>query len=401
MFKKITSLLLAVCMILCCAQFSVFALDEDREIENAKKAIRAAEKLDSIPGVFNDVSADEFLRAMTKLLPEGSQVKLSFVNAADFRIYNATSQKAGSIFANIQFECGVYKRRDMYTIKIPMLTGDAAIQNQDIEKLAADRKLVAAAFSNMSLPNENTKEFILKNAQGAVKNGSKVELLDDYKRVDSTATKKGSVKVTLKLTLNNDSTTYKVSNTLKLLEENTNTNTNTNTSTPNFTDVASDAYYANAVAWAVEKKITSGTSDTTFTPDANCTRAQILTFLWRAVGSPKATMGNPFTDVKTTDYYYDAAIWAYDMDMVEEGKFEANTPCTRAATVTYLWKNAGWPDASSESSFKDVSNNADYAEAVAWAVENKITSGISATEFGPDNICSRGQIVTFLNRALK
>ena len=177
-------------------------------------------------------------------------------------------------------------------------------------------------------------------------------------------------------------------------------NDSQNTSSPKFTDVASDAYYANAVAWAVEKKITSGTSDTQFSPDINCTRAQILTFLWRAVGSPKATVNNPFTDVKSTDYYYDAAIWAYEKGMVEKGEFNADTPCTRSSTVTYLWKNAGSPSASKKSSFKDVSSGADYAKAVSWAVKSNITSGISATEFGPDNICSRGQIVTFLNRAL-
>jgi len=168
-----------------------------------------------------------------------------------------------------------------------------------------------------------------------------------------------------------------------------------------FTDVSSDAYYAQAVSWAVEKNITSGTSETTFSPDDTCTRAQILTFLWRAVGSPKAESTNPFTDVNSGHYYYDAAVWAYQKGMVSEGKFSATTPCTRASTVMYLWKNAGSPDMGAVGTFTDVTADADYAKAVSWAVQNGITSGTSETTFSPDTTCTRGQIVTFLNRAIK
>ena len=169
----------------------------------------------------------------------------------------------------------------------------------------------------------------------------------------------------------------------------------------NFDDVKSDAYYADAVKWAVEKKITAGTSDTTFSPDDTCTRAQILTFLWRAVGSPKADTQNPFSDVSADDYYYDAAIWASEKGMVSSDKFEGNMPCTRSSTVTYIWKNAGCPPASVLGTFRDVDTGANYAGAVAWAVASGVTSGTSSAEFSPDMICSRGQIVTFLNRALK
>jgi len=167
-----------------------------------------------------------------------------------------------------------------------------------------------------------------------------------------------------------------------------------------FTDVKSDAYYANAVAWAIERQITAGTSDTTFSPDNTCTRAQILTFLWRAVGSPKMSGANPFSDVKQSDYYYDAALWANSKGMITGNTFAGNTPCTRSATVTYLWKNAGSPSAVYSGNFSDVSSGSDYAQAVAWAVNNGVTSGISATTFSPDTTCTRGQIVTFLMRAL-
>ncbi|MGN1122034.1 MAG: S-layer homology domain-containing protein, partial [Eubacteriales bacterium] len=167
-----------------------------------------------------------------------------------------------------------------------------------------------------------------------------------------------------------------------------------------FTDVKPTDWFADAVSWAVEKNITAGTSATTFSPEATCTRAQILTFLWRAVGSPKANIANPFDDVKAADYYYDAALWAKEKGFVSGSRFEGDTPCTRAYTVIYLWKNAGSPNVKPSDAFADVDKNADYAQAVAWALENGVTSGTSATTFSPELTCTRGQIVTFLKRAL-
>ncbi len=168
-----------------------------------------------------------------------------------------------------------------------------------------------------------------------------------------------------------------------------------------FTDVAPDSWYRDAVKWAIDRGITTGTSETTFSPDNTCTRAQILTFMWRAVGSPKVSSGNHFDDVKESDYYYDAARWAYEKGMVTGSKFEGDTPCTRSATVVYLWKNAGSPYTSYHGTFADVTAGSDFASAVAWAVENGVTSGTSETTFSPDMTCTRGQIVTFLKRALR
>ena len=167
----------------------------------------------------------------------------------------------------------------------------------------------------------------------------------------------------------------------------------------NFSDVKADDYFAGPVQWAVEKGITSGTSATTFSPYENCTTAQILTFLWRASGSPKPTTANPFSDVESGDYYADAAVWAYEKGMVSGTAFGGNTPCTRSMAVTYMWKAAGSPGAKA-ASFTDVSAEAEYAGAVAWAVEQGVTSGTSDTTFSPDDICTRGQIVTFLYRGM-
>ena len=124
-----------------------------------------------------------------------------------------------------------------------------------------------------------------------------------------------------------------------------------------------------------------------------------MTFLWHANGSPEPTAANPFADIQTGDYFYKAALWAAEKGLVSGSTFGANTDCTRAMTVEYMWKAAGSPNAKA-SSFTDVPANADYAQAVAWAVEQGITAGTSATTFSPDSVCTRGQIVTFLYRGL-
>ena len=160
---------------------------------------------------------------------------------------------------------------------------------------------------------------------------------------------------------------------------------------PSFTDVKTGDYFADPVLWAVEKKITAGTSATTFSPNATCTQSQILSFLWRAKGEPK-----PTGTVSGTQYYATAAQWAKEQGLTDN--FSAEADCTRAMVVTYLWKLAGSPNAGT-SDFTDVPANADYAQAVAWAVEQGITSGTGNGQFSPNSICSRGQIVTFLYRA--
>lgn len=164
-----------------------------------------------------------------------------------------------------------------------------------------------------------------------------------------------------------------------------------------FDDVPSTAYYADAVNWAVAQGITNGTTETTFSPNNTCTTANIITFLWRANGSPEPKVSNPFSDVQTGQYYAKAAVWAYEKDMVTGRTFGGNANCTRAATMKYLWILSGRPSSSSNP-FTDVSNNADYAQAVAWAVAQGVTNGKTATTFAPDDTCTRGQIATFLLR---
>ena len=165
-----------------------------------------------------------------------------------------------------------------------------------------------------------------------------------------------------------------------------------------FTDVADTSPFATAINWAVEQGITTGLTNTTFGPGEKCTNGQILTLLWRASGSPEPTIDNPFTDSISASFQK-AAVWAYEKGLVSGTVFGASTPCTRAMTVEYLWKAAGSPATAENASFSDVPANAGYAQAVAWAVENGVTSGTGNGQFSPDNTCTRGQIVTFLYRA--
>ena len=168
-----------------------------------------------------------------------------------------------------------------------------------------------------------------------------------------------------------------------------------------FTDVAETSAYYEGILWAVEKGITTGRTETTFVPGENCTEANILTFLWRAEGEPKAeTTENPFGEaVSETAYYYGAALWAYEMGMIDE-TFAPNTACTRAQAVRFMWIDAGSPADVEAASFTDVAADADYAAAVNWAVDRGVTNGTGdGTTFSPENVCTRGQIVTFLYRA--
>ena len=160
-----------------------------------------------------------------------------------------------------------------------------------------------------------------------------------------------------------------------------------------FADVAETAYYKDPVAWAVDKGITNGTSDTAFSPNNTCTRAQIITFLWRAAGSPEPKSACSFTDINAGAYYEKAVTWAAEQGMASGDKFGPNDPCTREMAVEFMWKQAGSPKAPA-ANFTDVNS-----DAVNWALEKGVTKGTSDTTFSPNNTCTRGQIVTFLWRA--
>ena len=172
-----------------------------------------------------------------------------------------------------------------------------------------------------------------------------------------------------------------------------------------FTDVKTGEYYADAVAWAVKQGVTAGATETTFAPYDTCTRAQTVTFLWRAAGSPApAAKENPFTDVKEGAYYYDAVLWAVENGITggtSATTFSPNTTVTRAQVVTFLYRAAKSPAVTGESAFTDVASDAYYEDAVVWAVENEITDGVNETSFAPAQSCTRAQIVTFLFRSYK
>ena len=172
-----------------------------------------------------------------------------------------------------------------------------------------------------------------------------------------------------------------------------------------FVDVPAGSYYEDAVDWAVENGITQGTDDTHFSPDGICTRAQAVTFLWRAAGSPEPeTRAMPFADVPVGSYYYDAVLWAVENGITKgtsDTTFSPNMTCTRAQIVAFLWRSEKSPAAGTANPFADVKSTAYYADAVLWAVKENITKGTTSTTFSPNADCTRAQIVTFLWRCKK
>ena len=172
-----------------------------------------------------------------------------------------------------------------------------------------------------------------------------------------------------------------------------------------FVDVPASAYYYDAVLWAAEQGITGGTDATHFSPDGVCTRAQAVTFLWRAAGSPApSATAMPFTDVAADSYYYNAVLWAMENGITvgtSSTTFSPDLKCSRAHIMTFLWRSEKSPAAGSVNpSFTDVSADAYYADAVLWAVKESVTNGTSSATFSPDADCTRAQIVTFIWRTL-
>lgn len=171
-----------------------------------------------------------------------------------------------------------------------------------------------------------------------------------------------------------------------------------------FSDVPGDTWYSAAVDWAVEQGITTGTGNGMFSPDATCTRGQVVTFLWRSQGQPAPTSNsNPFVDVQPGAFYYDAVLWAVENNITTgtgANTFSPDASCTRGQVVTFLWRSQGQPaPMSSNNPFADVRSDAYYYNAVLWAVENGITTGTGADTFSPDNMCTRAHVVTFLWRS--
>ena len=171
-----------------------------------------------------------------------------------------------------------------------------------------------------------------------------------------------------------------------------------------FIDVQKIDYFYDSVKWAIQKLITMGTSETTFSPDQECTRAQMVTFLWRAKGSPEpTTTDNSFTDVKSDAYYYRAVLWAAEQGITtgtSDSTFSPEATVNRAQSVTFLWRMEGSQSVTVDNPFVDIDLDAYYIKAISWAVKNGITTGKTASLFAPEDACVRAQIVTFLYRDL-
>ena len=171
-----------------------------------------------------------------------------------------------------------------------------------------------------------------------------------------------------------------------------------------FVDIVNGSFYYDAVVWGYNNGIVNGVDSTHFAPDASCTRAQVVTFLWRAAGSPEPkSMSTPFTDVKSGSFYEKAAAWAYENGIVKgttDTTFAPNATVTRAQFVTFLWRYEDCPSSSIANPFSDVSESSVYAPAILWAAENGVTVGTGNGTFVPNGACTRAHVVTFLCRDL-
>lgn len=175
---------------------------------------------------------------------------------------------------------------------------------------------------------------------------------------------------------------------------------------PHFSDVDQNEYFYTPIQWAIQGGITSGIGGNKFGPLNPCTRAQVMVFLWRAAGSPApASTDNPFDDVNSDDYFYNAVLWAAEKKItagVTDNSFGPNQTCTRGQIVTFLWKFRSCPEPEyPDSGFRDVATNDYYAKPVAWALENGITLGVGSGRFAPNDTCLRGQVMTFLYQTLE
>ncbi|MBQ7032445.1 MAG: S-layer homology domain-containing protein [Clostridia bacterium] len=381
--KKIIGLILTAVLLLSTAITSYAVVDYLDEAIDAVKA-----KKDTIT-VYNDMSEDDFKAAVQALIPEEYNITLDYDYTSNFKVYNATTEKDGSVSANFLFTQKTGEKYDFtrhYLVRI--VIPKAGVDVDAAVVLEEDVNNVLSALDVMNMSNMTGYITVREVAQAACKNGTVLGWKDGAVDIEKATTEKaGYFKGTLRAVNGVAETDIDVRLTIPQL--------------CSCNDVSKNDYFAEAVEWALQRNITTGTSATHFSPHDTCTRAQILTFLWRAVKPPVSTIENPFTDVSGSHYYYYPAMWAYEKGMVSGNAFSADTPCTRASTVMYLWKNAGSPDVDAVGTFIDVPKNADYAKAVAWAVQNGITAGTSANTFSPDDTCTRGQIVTFLQRAVK
>lgn len=266
------------------------------------------------------------------------------------------------------------------TKKQEPVASDASIQSTVNGKVSLDPKAPKAG-DEVTLTVTPDKGYEIDTVQVTDKNGDEVKLTD-----------KGNGKYSFTM----PDSKINVLATFKAVEE-----VKAATTTA-FTDVPADAYFADAVKWAVAKGITTGTTEITFSPNASCTRAQMVTFLWRAAGSPEpADPDNPFEDIAEDAYYYKAVLWAVEQGItkgVSDTEFAPEDTVTRGQTATFLYRYADAPAVEGENEFTDVPADEYYADAVQWAVDKDVTKGTSETTFSPADDCTRGQIVTFLYR---
>ncbi len=396
--KKLLTLLLALCMVVSLAPMA-FAAGDPAPYISVLQA-RAAEHPDANFGeaMLCDLNGDDSDELVLFYLNDGINATVEVFTTANGRAVQAMAPK--TVYAQAGGNTGYVGQatRDGKTYLLTfsaapeifdetiVTTGEATLYSLRGGRLVADTQMSYTETIYIGPEGSNIEPYLLEDQSFSVINGDKRSYSAMESVIDAlqlpmwnlgfTSTEYDDDAEPIKSFLNGIST--------------------------GFDDVSAGAYYAQSVMWAAENGVTTGTSATKFSPEASCTRAQFVTFLWRAMGSPAPkSEKNPFSDVKSGAYYYDAVLWAVEKGITtgtSATKFSPNATLTRAQTVTFLWRLEGEPGG--QAHFYDVPAGAYYADAVAWAAQKGITTGTSADRFSPNQTCTRAQTVTFLYRDL-
>ena len=363
---RILSLVLALCLCVGLMATAAFAAEPDDSVAEIKLAVSTvgASSAMTVKLDATTVVTEEQAKAAADLGAEALLAKefvCTLKDSAGFIAANADAVKAADVKINSDspFEIKSVKVEDGAVVVVCVLKADAVSKTAKAEDI---KKTFDGAKTTLST----------ELSKVAVKETVKSTLTAEVK-ADALVVAKGEAEAVL------------------------------NGNMP-FVDVPSDAWYGDAVVWAVDHDpfITNGIDDTHFGPTAACTRAHVVTFLWRANGCPKAEKAvNPFTDVKEGTYYYDAVLWAVSKGIAKgmtDTTFEPDTICTRAHAVTFIWRSEGSETVKADCPFTDVKEGAYYYDAVLWAASEGVAKGMTDTTFEPDTTCNRAHVLTFLYR---
>ncbi len=388
--KRVLSVLLALCLVIGAVPVFAFAADEDFVIEDGV--------LTKYNGPGGDVVVPDGVTSIGRSVFAGRK-DITGVKLPDGLISIGIMSFEGSGLTSIDMPDSVTIIKDSSFASCRKLT-DVKLSN-NLKTIEGYAFQYCESITTIKLPNSMTR--IRTDAFTLCKNLASIEIPKSITEIEAFAFV-GSNNLRDVYYAGTKSEWEKISKGSNEQLDNATIHFNSGSPDPStgFTDVRANAYYADAVKWAVENNITAGTGGGKFSPDKTCTRDQIVTFLYRSKNSPAVTITSQFTDMPKNQEFQKAISWAVENSItVGDGKghFLPAKGCTRAEAMTFIWRAAGKPEPQAVAGFTDMPSNSDFQKAISWASENGITSGVGGNRFGSNRTCTRGQIVTFLYNA--